>query len=225
MKRLSLRTIVISLICLLLLTAIFTLNDTNNIVLANSKVALSLIIRNRTPVIEAGDTLEIEVFISGDGIPVKNKLSVSWSSLHVIDRDNPGVYVASDNKSVGIDPFGIAIDFGPSHFSYAPESTPPYFGIPQIMSETMSNSIPFLLLKINTTKSAPPGDYDITFVFTYSDNQSIYQDYKTAQFHISSLWERIELRLQIGAVSIALVSLVTGAVFSWLTYRKTRQKH
>jgi hypothetical protein len=224
-KRLPLRTIVISLSSLLFLTA-FTLYDANNTALADSQVAYSLVIRNLTPTINPGNTLEIEVFFSGYGIPSKNKLYVSWSSAKVIDRDTPGTIEVAGLGPVGIDPNGNITVLPSDIFSISPIiKAPPDYGIPLIRSETsLSGKYP-ILLKLNTSKTAPSGNYDITFVFTYGDDQNMYQDYKTTQFHISNFWERKQLWFQITAVLIALASLLTGAIFSWLAYRKKPQKH
>jgi hypothetical protein len=52
--------------------------------------AYRLVSRNRTPTVSPGGTVEIEMFLSGYGVPEKNKLHIQWSSPHVIDKKNPG---------------------------------------------------------------------------------------------------------------------------------------
>ena len=203
--------------------AIFTLNDANDIAFADSPDVHSLVIRNSTPTIKPGDTLEIAVFISGYGIPSKNKLITFWSSPYVIDRDNPGTIEIGGGDPIGIDPTGNITVLPSEIFSISTIiKQPPDYGLPLIRSETsVSGKFP-ILLKLNTSKTAPPGDYDITFIFTYGDEQNMSQDYKTTQFHISSWWERAQLWFQIAVVSVALLSLLTGAVFSWLAYRRKK---
>lgn len=60
-------------------------NDTSNAV-------YSIVTCNRTPKVNPGEKLEIEIFLSGYGIPEKNKLSIKWSSPYVIDKKNPGFF-------------------------------------------------------------------------------------------------------------------------------------
>ncbi len=81
-----------------------------------------------------------------------------------------------------------------------------------------------IILKLNTLPNARPGDYNVTFVFTYTDGQNMFQDSETTQFHVTDRWERNQAWIQIVAVIIALLSLIVGAVFSTLNYWKPRMK-
>jgi len=220
MKRCFTRTIII--LCLLFITAISILWHPSG-VFADSPVIYSLVIRNVTPQIKPGDTLEIIVLFSGFGIPLQNKLYIAWSSNSVIEQSNPGYYTVGNGQPVGIDPNGLMVDFDNNLFSITTGGSgkyPPDYGFPLVVGETSLNNQYPIVLTINTSKKAPPGDYDITFVFTYSDNQNIYQDFKTTPFHISSTWERNQLKFQIAAVSIALASLLLVATFNVLRYIK-----
>jgi len=195
MKRCFTRTIII--LCLLFITAISILWHPSG-VFADSPVIYSLVIRNVTPQIKPGDTLEIIVLFSG-------------------------YYTVGNGQPVGIDPNGLMVDFDNNLFSITTGGSgkyPPDYGFPLVVGETSLNNQYPIVLTINTSKKAPPGDYDITFVFTYSDNQNIYQDFKTTPFHISSTWERNQLKFQIAAVSIALASLLLVATFNVLRYIK-----
>lgn len=191
----------------------------------------SLIIRNRTPCVKAGGTLEVEVFLSGCGIPERNKLIVQWSSPYVIDKDSPGsftgnVVLATDkvtgkqqigtgktySKSVNMDPIGATIILNQGYFWENPRLPSDPKALRAVIGEWEWDGEPPLLLKLNTSKKARPGDYDITFTFTYGDAQNLAQDYKTTGFHVSSWWERNELWLAILAILIALASLIATAV-------------
>jgi hypothetical protein len=192
----------------------------------NSQVAYSLIIRNRTPKIQAGDILEIEAIISGYGIPVKNKMNIFWSSPYVIDIDNPGYYKGDyPPKTVGIDPNGVIIGFSADFFLDSPLTSPnPDFRFPLMIGETFINGEPPLLFFLNTSKTAPPGDYEIAFVFTYSDGQNIFQDYKTTQFHINSRWEIYQPWITGFGVGIAFISLVTTTIVGILNLKINKSR-
>jgi hypothetical protein len=224
MKSYTILTIVISLFCFVLIT-IDTLCINNDSAFAESQVALSIVLHNTTPTIQKGETLEIWALISGSGIPEKNKLIISWSSPNVIDKKDPGTIQIGDGDPIGIDPNGNITILPLEFFSNSPiVAASPNFGLPLIKSETSLRERQPIILKLNSSKTARSGDYDISFIFTYSDGISMFQDYKTTQFHVSSWWEQNQTWMQILAVIVALLSLITGAVFSLLSYRKTPKK-
>ncbi len=184
-------------------------NTTSN----NSSLIYTLIVRNRVPNIRAGDTLEIEVFISGYGIPLKNKMNVFWSSPYVIDSDNTGYVKFINQEPVNLDPscviIGFPIDFFSSNIT-TKEDSESRFPL-KIGEAVINNEIPLLFI-INTAKTAPSGDYEVTFIFTYGDEQNIYQDYKTIKFHVNSWWEMNQTWITIIAIVIAFFSLVTALI-------------
>jgi len=195
----------------------------------------SLIIRNRKPNIKSGDTLELEVFLSGYGVPEQHKLIVQWSSPYVIDKDNPGFFTtniatATDKtgkitgvatgkpyvQKMNISPIGTTIVLGQAHFWEKPsDNTMPNNGLRGILSESEWDNEPPLFFKINTAKNAHSGDYDITFTFTYTNAKYVFQDYKTTPFHITSWWERNQFWIEIAVGAIALASLVITAISSF----------
>lgn len=202
----------------------------------------SLILRNRNPTVKQGGTVEIEIFLSGYGIPNKNKLVIQWSSPYIIDVKNPGNLTSSiaatgdkvtgeikgvvtgkkylDSHKIGI--IGMTINLVIGFFMDNPNFENVPNGLMGIISEDEWDKEPPLLLKVNTAKNAPPGDYDITFAFTYSDSQNFYQDHKTVQFHISSWWERNQAWITIGATIVAFLALIMtaiGAIWQILHWR------
>jgi hypothetical protein len=206
----------------------------------SSDTAYSLIIRNRTPIVKPGQTIEIEIFFSGYGIPEKNKLVVQCSSPYIINKTDPGTYtisIGSDidpstGKIIGgggnanlvtakMSDIGITVPLGKGFFAEnTQQKNIPDYGLEGIVSESVWDYNPPILFKINTAKNAPSGDYDISFVFTYGNEQNISQDYKTAQFHVSSWWERNQGWIGIVGAIIALLSLLTTAIFELINYFK-----
>lgn len=194
--------------------------------------AYSLILRNRTPIVNPGRTLEIEVFLSGFGVPPKNKLYIQWSSPYIIDQKNSGSYasniVTATHKVTGkmevgtgktyvqtqnADKYGVTIYFSQGYFFVNPRLTGEYSSsFKQGVSEVEWDDEPPLLLKLNISPDAPSGDYDISSAFTYGDDQHILQDFKTVPFHITNRWERNQGWIEFVVAAIALVSLVIAAV-------------
>ena len=229
--------------------------DTANV----SGYVYSLILRNRTPRVKPGDTLEIEVYLSGFGIPEKNKLFIYWSSPNVIDPKslNP-VSVTFINFVPNIVPERYHIPKDSPTYTVQFDSTGARFSVPKpyfmmLVGDSSSNSSsqfpgigadhawvssaspsPPLLVTLNTSKAASSGDFDVTFVFTYGNEQNPLQDYKITQFHITSWLERNQWWIAIiGSVGV-VASLVFGArkllverakLFPYLTHWESELKN
>jgi len=200
------------------------------------EAAYSLVIRNRTPSVDPGDSIEMEIFLSGYGVPEKNKLHISWSSPYVIDRQDPGrVYahrfddppivegqIRVIQMVVLISEIGASIILDTVYFIEAGSSVP-QCGLRQVAGEgvwgAVEKAVPILLI-INTDKKAQSGDYEVTFTFTYGDEGRLRQDHKVAPFHITSVWERWQWAIYVG-VGIAFLSLLISAFgIIWNIFKK-----
>lgn len=200
-----------------------------------SGAVYSIVTRNRTPEINPGEKVEIEVFLSGHGMPEKNKLFIGWSSPYIIDEKDAGVVTSCikffTHKATGktqpvsgkkflqthkLNPYGIVINLNKGNFLEIPlqpeDKEASEFEISWVMSENVWDNEPPILLSINTSKDAPPGDYDVTFAFTYGNEQNLLQDYKVVQFHITSWWERNQGWVVIASSIIAFAALVITAI-------------
>jgi len=198
--------------------------------IGGQKVAYSLSTRNRNPVVAPKKTMQIEVFLSGYGMPEKNKLFIQWSSPDVINQNRPGELVSSikcaTDQDTGkmwpivgkngletfkLNPVGGVVTLNRGHFFDAPREYMD-FELPSVISEYAPDPLqPPLLLTLNIDKDAPAGDYEVVFVFTYGKEQELMQDYKSVPFHVTSWWERNKAGVYISATIIALITLVTTA--------------
>ena len=178
--------------------------------------------------------MEMEVFLSGFGVPPKNKLFIQWSSRYIINNNNPGSYTTNiataTEKTTGkvflggtgkhvaetrkADALGVTIHLSQGYFFANPKvnDIPASSTFTQGVSEVEWDNEPPLLLKINTKTDAKSGDYDISFAFTYGDDQHILKDFKTISFHITNWWERNQLWVEIIVGAMALISLVVTAI-------------
>lgn len=57
----------------------------------NQQAIYRLVLRNKTPKLNAGETVNVEIYLTGAGKPAKSKLHIQWSSDEVIDSIQPGV--------------------------------------------------------------------------------------------------------------------------------------
>jgi len=203
-------------------------------------VVYSIVTRNRNPRVHPGGKIEVEVFLSGHGVPEKNKLFVQMSSPYILNQNNVGVVISSigcaSNNVTGelrpvsggqhvqtreLTPTTLIAILNKGYFLEIPVEVAGKpsndWEIGRVMSEYLWDGHPPLLLSINTAKEAPPGDYEITFTFTYGNSQNLLQDYKAVQFHITSWWERHQALIAGIGLFIALASLVLTAVKTLLT--------
>lgn len=98
-----------------------------------------------------------------------------------------------------------------------PYKEPSISELNRVMSESVWENEPPILLSINISKDAPSGDNDITFAFTYGDEQNLKQDFKTVPFHITSKWERNQGWVLSVGVAIAFFSLLIIAFIAFLS--------
>jgi hypothetical protein len=198
-----------------------------------SPVVYSLVLRNRTPVINPGDSLGIEIFLSGYGVPKKNKLDVKFSSPYVVNIKNPGTLTAGISvllnattgeiirpitdlpKTYKLDEVGADVTLNYGFFLSMPDTKFNSNEVDQIVSETEWNGSAPILLTINTSNDAPSGDYDVIFTFTYGDEQLLSQDQKVAHFRITSWWERNEWWITIIGVILAFIAVAPSLINTW----------
>lgn len=199
----------------------------------SSDTSYSIIARNRTPTINPGEILEIELFLSGYGIPEKNKLHVQWSSPYVVNAKDPGyieewitaepngskgrinIRGSSEPRRIPLNETGATIRL--QRYLFAEVQTVPEYGFANVAAEGkwevegIPEAVPPFLFLINSDKKAQPGDYEVSFTFTYGKYQDLLQDHRLVQFHVTSRLERLQWLLYLGVI-IAFLSLVLSAI-------------
>ena len=122
--------------------------------------AYSISVLTSDKVVSPGESLEIEVYLHGYGIPNKNKLQISYSTLEFIDPINPG-YIEVSGKPEGdkfkfgdkyklrqdVDIIGTQIGLASSWFHTFDEyqgqvGRTPNCIVPMVMTEMMIESSP-----------------------------------------------------------------------------------
>ena len=173
----------------------------------------------RDPEIIGGQTLQIEIYLSGFGIPKYDKLYINWTAPHVIDQHKPG------NWTVFGQPGGT-FDSTSAHSEYIimggflgscadlPQGSEDV-GLNLVCSEHDQDGEPPILINLNTVKGAVSGHYQVQLTFTYGNETNLKQDYKEIQFHVISNWERSQQRwVTIGGLIVASVALLIAIVVS-----------
>jgi len=192
--------------------------------------AYSIIPRLRTPAVDPGEQIEIEVYLVGYGTPEQNKLHVAYSSPYVISEENSGELVSSikvsKDETTGevqpvsgkgyldhykCDKIGVTVVLNEGYFLLVPESSS-QGGFPRVMSELSWDGYPPILVRLNTAKKARAGDHDIYLSLTYGDEQQVLQDQKRVTFHINSWWDRWKVPVTIIGIILVVPTFVMGII-------------
>jgi hypothetical protein len=202
--------------------------------LIETKAKYTIVTRNRTPTIKPGEIAEIEIFLSGYGTPEANKLYIQLSSPSVLNDIEPGALTSciglaknqegrifavsgkSHLQTFKLTKSGATIILNKGNFyRHGVKTDAPDYAISEVgrvMAENIWDDEPPLLLRMNTSKKARSGDYDVTFTFTYGKEESLWQDYKTVGLHIKSRWERNQGWVVPIGVIFGFLSLIITAI-------------
>jgi hypothetical protein len=191
--------------------------------------------------VNPGDSINWSIFISGLGKVEKNKLLVYYPSI-LLNQTNPGESI------LHLDCINITINKTVPSLSsstyYLNTSYPANFAqmvscyfmynntnfpnqAPLIISETWlsfnETTVPPISLRFNTNKNAPPGDYIIELIFTYSDGNSNgskwYQDDRQVLLHVNN---PIEQNRSLIALLIGIITFFFPLIWSLEILKKFR---
>ena len=192
--------------------------------------------RNR---IEAGEPLEIDLYLSGYGPVERSKLYIQQPDL--LDETDPGewtVAVRDGRLDESLDSFDVeGMEFVEDYLSEQdsaavipltgedalvsrplaqpanraslvrsfflddPDSVKSLQRLeshrrdqvyPGIVAEATHDGHPPIQLRLNTRPDAHSGDYAIQIVFTYGNNQEVYQDVRSVDVHVKTPREQLE---------------------------------
>jgi len=187
--------------------------------------------------IKGGQNINIEIYLTGLGIPEANKLVLLWSSPNIIDQNSPGAATVCikavtkklNNKNMmapvagkefieqhELDWGGVTIGLSKGNFLPYPIFPVPdgYELTPQVMAERAPHGNAPIAISLKTLKKAKPGDYEIDVTLTYRYQNVIKQASDNAKFHITSWWDRNQWWIVTLGSIIALVLLVLTVINS-----------
>lgn len=186
----------------------------------------SIVTRARNYNIKEGDSIEIDIYLTGSGIPEANKLVLVWSSPNIIDSSSPGIakhiiiefktklngkdmvvpLTEEKEQRTELSPDGIIFELPEAFFLPVPKSEDRL--IPQIMSERNSAGYPPLSISLNTSKKAKSGNYKIDIVLTYRYQKVVKQASDKVDFRITNWWDRNQRWVGIISAIIAFILLL-----------------
>ena len=162
-----------------------------------------------TPSVDPGQSIEAELFLTGTGKVFANKLYINYPTA-IINKKNAGEIISSiavaKLKDTGkiftpvsgrkylqthsCNPIGVTISLNEGYFLDIPNQLQTNDKLPRKMSESKWDDYPPLLLKLNTDKKAPSGDYNIGLAFTYTTEDEVDINKETMNIHITSWTDR-----------------------------------
>lgn len=170
---------------------------------SNMKPSFSLAAKIDKPVINTGETINIQVYISGYG-HVENitKIYASLPTGLVDDGTNFSDIYVFDRKVATVDTSNaFYLNINPFLFKQInQENCHTVLIRSELKDYSSGEGVNPISVVINTSDNAPSGDNKIDLILTYSDGEKWYQDKQEVRFHINSFWETPSGRILIGVL-------------------------
>ena len=192
----------------------------------DTEPSYSIIARARNYNIKGDDSIDIDIYLTGSGIPEANKLVLVWSSPENIDVSRPGIATTNiieyrtkvngenivvpltteKEQRIELSPDGTIFELLEAFFSPVPKSEERL--IPQIMSERNSAGYPPLSISLKTLKKAKSGNYKIDIVLTYRYQNIFKQASDKVEFRITNWWDRNQRWVGIAGIVSAIIAFI-----------------
>jgi hypothetical protein len=175
------------------------------------KASYVLIPKLLTPVIDARKQIEVEIYLTGSGPVSANKLSIILSSKYLVNPGQPGTIescIATErNNETGESRVVTGKSVVETLGSHALNETGTVTTVVEsffqeittergqgtlntIYGEGNYDGLAPFVLRINTRKKIPKGDYTIDITFTYSDGQEMATDFEAVKVHVTDFAEK-----------------------------------
>ena len=170
--------------------------------------AYDLVIRVSQPIVDPGDNLQVEVYISGYGV-IHGARMVSYPSPSVFSFSDSHVNCVGNTSKLG--PLGARVDFDDTAFCDVNDAR----NGQRLSLEgwTRQQKAP-IEYDLTINKKVKPGPHSIQFVLTYFDGQTWKTASKNAEFTIRNIYQRYEWWIAIIAFLAAIATI--GPMLRWL---------
>lgn len=193
---------------------------------ADRKGYYDLVARINNGVINRGQFLEVEVYISGYG-NIQNPKFVFFPSLSIISEKESEIFydlgkvegrIKWGQSKMAASEDGIFIDLsGGIIYSKWETKKPTLFfdvrmpkGAGQIMTETSQNKKPPIKLNLKIKRKAAAGNHFLHFAFTYFNGEEWTGSTQLITFTINNIFQENEVLLQWVAIVVAVVTIASS---------------
>ena len=202
--------------------------------LKDTEPLYSIVPRVRNHDIKGGDNIEVDIYLTGLGIPDKGKIVLILSSPNIIDDSCPGISkscikLSQENlngkdmivpvcgkkyvEEHELDPNGFTFHLVKSYFLPLPNLPAPdtqQIHMPEVMAEKQSDGYDPISISLKTLEKAKAGDYEINVILTYTYQNIIKQASDKVKFHITNWWDRNGARvITVGTISTFILLVLT----------------
>jgi len=199
----------------------------------------SVVTRPRKYNVKRGDNIEIDIYLTGLGVPDTSKLFILFSSPNIIDFSIPGIATTcvkySPKKLNGkdtiipvagekyvdrheVDPNGLTFRSLEGFFLPVPKfpvTNEEQLLMPEVMAEKQFDGYDPISISLKTLSKAKPGDYEINTTLTYEYQNIIKQASNKVKFRITNWWDRNQWWVITSGSIIAFILLVLTVVNIW----------
>lgn len=189
----------------------------------------------KTPRVDRGDTVKIDVYCTSAGIPPGSTLTFGYDS-RLSDPDDEDVWVQLNGGSAPrtapghvrapVADGGAVVELpltgpeqtvretslAPVRFFTHPAGATPDVRTPSERSTTPHRIRPPAEVEIRTAADCPPGDYEIPFVFSFESEDDTEHLVRRTSVHVNSFTETYRWAL----VSVFLFVLLVGALVAMI---------
>ncbi|MCK5708527.1 MAG: hypothetical protein KAI43_12835 [Candidatus Aureabacteria bacterium] len=183
----------------------------------------NLAIRISKPIVDPGEQLQIEIYISGYGIIEASKLAC-YPSLEVFDVNKSimryGLQKVNGEISFGgqkrkISPIGQIISLTGGIQKTGWKKSTMFFDASnnegwQISTEVNQKGYAPMSLNLTLKDSARPGPQSIQFIFSYFNGETWISSPETAQFTIRNFYQRHEVKVWIIGAIASIMAILLG---------------
>lgn len=194
---------------------------------SNMEPSLSLAVRNNNPIINKGDTINLEIYISGYGhIANITKIYVTLPMGLIDDNTTFGnYYIQQYNSTEWTSPeYPMTPDMATGLGVYLPadlfQQTYYTINCSQLLIFTESQEFASgkfrapIGMYFKTSKKASDGENKISIILTYSDGKKWYQDKEEVSVHINS-WQEEHATLYTILIGFIGAAVIAVASFIW----------
>jgi len=172
-----------------------------------------LVVLVSQPIVDPGDTHDVEIYVSGYGAIRAGKVAFYPS---------PGVFDASrstatplNNKPTRLDKLGMVVTLDPKSFCDVN-------GYRILTEGKPDRETPPIALDLSVNDDAKPGPHSIQFVLTYFDGQTWKTASKNVDFTIRNVYQRYEWWIARIGVLAAVATIGPMLRWPWLLWRRLR---
>ncbi len=184
-----------------------------------------LITRNNTPIIDRGDYLEFEQYITGYGFIGESKL-VSYPSVKILDSNNSYIQTsigkdANNQLTYGVQKHNVSQDGFSLEIRGVKgkdwESDTLFFdmtdsNIPQVSTERKIGNCPPIIYRLKAKRFAKPGEYNILSTLTYYNGREWKSSTNKISFKIRNIFERHEAIIALLAITATVSAIWRFAI-------------